>query len=325
MNIYVITNADGTLATITEWLEQTGDYTIIHCVSGHEAVQALRRAETGAGPEPDLILVDRTESLSAIELCHLIRVHQAYAEIPVVALLDRNESEQIDTLLYLLNLDVLVRPFHTAEFMLRVRSALRYRAEVVKRVQPVDELTEARKTSAPVQRVWNLSQDSVTGLPGMEHFQEALSVEWRRGLREDSALSVVRIVVDNFREYSEHYGTIKANALLREIAQIVKTELRRAGDVVALIAEGQIGAILPETDLLGVTVVCEIVRTAVSNLRIPNAVSLSAPHVTITLGAATVRCSQIGDCPDVIDSAGIALVEAIQDGGNRVKAINLGR
>ncbi|MBI3178529.1 MAG: GGDEF domain-containing protein, partial [Deltaproteobacteria bacterium] len=57
------------------------------------------------------------------------------------------------------------------------------------------------------------------------YFDEMLSMEWRRAIRIGAPLSLMMIDVDDFKAYNDHYGHAGGDAVLRNVAGVLREAL----------------------------------------------------------------------------------------------------
>jgi len=123
--------------------------------------------------------------------------------------------------------------------------------------------------------------DLLTGLYNHRHFHEVFEVEFSRTLRHSRRLSLLMIDIDRFGDYNQRFGHAAGDAVLKELAAIVKTTLRET-DVCARYAGDVIVAMLPETDSKEAMIAAERLREAVSS----HTFEQGQPF-TISIGVAT--------------------------------------
>ena len=161
--------------------------------------------------------------------------------------------------------------------------------------------------------------DGLTGLANRRQFDAALDHEWRRAIRNQTAISLLLLDADFFKSYNDRYGHLAGDEVLRNIASSVQLTLRRPGDTGARYGGEEFVAILSETDAAGAWHTAERVRSAVAALEIPHAGS-QAGCVTVSVGVATAY-PQLGQQAAVlVQEADEALYEAKRNGRNRVHA-----
>lgn len=125
------------------------------------------------------------------------------------------------------------------------------------------------------------STDSLTKLWNRRSFIDQLGIQLEMSLRTSRPLSVLMLDIDHFKPYNDNYGHLAGDAVLRQVAQILRDKARRS-DYVARIGGEEFGVISSETDTRGATRLGERFRAAID--------AASWPHrsVTVSIGATTV-------------------------------------
>ena len=160
--------------------------------------------------------------------------------------------------------------------------------------------------------------DGLTGLANRRHFDEIFEREWRRGLREQSSLSVVMIDIDYFKKYNDRYGHQAGDDCLRTVGQCLADTIKRPGDFIARYGGEEFVVILPSTELDSALSIAESMRGNISDLKLSHGDSLVAPVVTISAGVASAVPAKDGFSDRLIKMADDALYKAKDSGRNRV-------
>jgi diguanylate cyclase (GGDEF)-like protein len=160
--------------------------------------------------------------------------------------------------------------------------------------------------------------DGLTGLSNRLRFDQMLESEWARLKRSGGPLSVILLDVDHFKLFNDTYGHIAGDTCLKRIAQVLKEACCSATDFVARYGGEEFIVLLPETPADGALVVAEKIRTRIAHLAIAHATSHTAPHITASLGAVTVKCADLATSADAIALADEQLYRAKALGRNRV-------
>jgi diguanylate cyclase (GGDEF)-like protein len=144
--------------------------------------------------------------------------------------------------------------------------------------------------------------DGLTGIGNRRHFDAVLEREWRAAARDDLALALLMIDVDNFKAYNDHYGHQRGDDVLVSIARAAAASIVRPSDVVARYGGEEFGVILPATSVMSAVHVAERVRAAVA--------ALAVPHAGSPLGIASVSIGVAGLVPPSGESNAVPLVTA---------------
>jgi diguanylate cyclase (GGDEF)-like protein/PAS domain S-box-containing protein len=161
--------------------------------------------------------------------------------------------------------------------------------------------------------------DALTGLANRRQFDQCLTVEWRRGMRDRKPLSLLLIDADFFKEYNDAYGHLRGDDCLKQIAEAIQDVVLRPGDLVARFGGEEFAVILPNTSAPGAFQVALDICTMLGNRQIPHSGN-SAGIVTISAGSATLVPKLGQPAATLVDCADQALYRAKRSGRNRVCA-----
>ena len=163
----------------------------------------------------------------------------------------------------------------------------------------------------------HLSQhDELTKISNRRTFDEMLDTCYEQAKRDESALSILFIDVDHFKNYNDFYGHQKGDDVISSIAKSIKNAIRHM-DFVARYGGEEFVVLLPETDAHGAYAVASNIYKAIDRLEIPHAKSTVSSHVTISLGITVFRGEELSK-EDLLSIADQALYRAKQLGRNQI-------
>jgi len=274
------------------------DYDIITAITGASALQLANTA--------DLVLLDAgLPDMDGVTVCRTLKQDKDLADIPVVFITARSSSDDHIAGLAAGAVDYVTKPVNLDILKARVKIYVSLKNQR-------DALTKLA------------TQDGLTGVPNRRSFDAALKREWGRLARSGQPLSVIMLDVDHFKQFNDTYGHGEGDVCLKRVAKAIEAVAKRPADLAARYGGEEFVVLLPETDLDGLKITAEAIRTAVAALRIPHAKSSAADHVTISLGGAQGAPSDGGDPQLLIEAADKQLYAAKKDGRNRVKAVRMG-
>ncbi len=157
--------------------------------------------------------------------------------------------------------------------------------------------------------------DPLTGLHNRRSMLHSLDREWGRAKRNGKPLSVVIIDADHFKAYNDYYGHVAGDKCLLEVAEAIKVNTLRPGDMGFRYGGEEFFVLLPETDLPGAVHVAERIRQALEERNIPHEKS-SHGRMTISLGVATKTDQKSSE--EFIKSADSLLYKAKENNRNCV-------
>jgi diguanylate cyclase (GGDEF)-like protein len=166
--------------------------------------------------------------------------------------------------------------------------------------------------------------DALTRLPNRRALDTLLESEWRRGSRYGCPLSAIMVDVDHFKAYNDTYGHTCGDAVLRQVARVIRKLARRAGDIPARFGGEEFLVVHAHTPPEIAILLAERIREEVEGLGIAHAASPTAAVVTVSLGVATVLPAVAGNPKALVDAADQALYRAKKAGRNRVEVAEPG-
>ncbi len=154
-------------------------------------------------------------------------------------------------------------------------------------------------------------KDNLTGVFNQKHFYHRMNEEISRIHRYKGNLSLVMLDIDYFKEYNDKVGYVMANTIIKEIAQIIKENIRGV-DTLARYQGGCFILILPETDAANAHAVAEKARKVISEYPFPQSTKQPGGKVTISGGIAEFVKDM--DKSELINRAYQALLSAKESG-----------
>jgi len=168
------------------------------------------------------------------------------------------------------------------------------------------------------------TMDGLTGIANRRRFDEQLAQEWRRLGREGAPISLIMGDIDHFKLYNDTYGHQAGDDCLRTVAVAISETARRPADLAARYGGEEFAVILPNTDRDGALRVAREIREEVRRLALDHRSSPVGPHVTVSLGVATVIPTLKISPEQLLARADQALYQAKEQGRDRVVALENG-
>ena len=269
---------------------------------GDEALKLMRESA------PDLVLLDaEMPGMSGYEVCDAIRADATLADIPVIFVTGHGETDAEVLGLEAGAVDFITKPVNEALLLARVRTQLRLKSMS-------DELRSMATT------------DGLTGLANRRHFDELMRREWQRCARTGSSIALLMADIDHFKRYNDSYGHPGGDACLQAVAKTLTLVARRPADRVGRLGGEEFVVLLPDTDVAGGQEVAEHAVKLIQALALPHVASLTAEHVTISVGVAVCTGQDMArhDPQSLYSAADHALYAAKAQGRNRWAAEVMG-
>ncbi|MES2948972.1 MAG: diguanylate cyclase [Pseudomonadota bacterium] len=270
------------------------DCQVFMATSGAQALSICQ-----ANP-PDLVLLDVVmPGMDGFEVCAQLKASDATRNIPVIFVTAHTDAAQETHGLSVGAVDFISKPVNPAVVRARVKThlTLKFQSDLLRTL---------------------VFLDGLSGVFNRRYFDQQLGVEWARSSRNNSPLSVIMLDVDHFKLYNDRYGHQSGDDCLRQIAQTLKTCLKRPADLVARYGGEEFACILPDTAFDDALVIATEMEHRVRALKIPHEFSLFDGLVTASLGLATRTVDSIGDPLSLVGLADAQLYQAKQGGRGRV-------
>jgi len=156
--------------------------------------------------------------------------------------------------------------------------------------------------------------DGLTGLNNRQKMHTALESEFARRKRYKSPLSLALIDLDHFKQVNDTYGHQMGDAVLIELASIIK-RICRSNDTPSRYGGEEFVLILPETGVDGAFQIAERIRKEFSKLRFKK--DGEEFGVTLSCGVAGLNDKDISSPDQLIQFADQALYLAKEKGRDR--------
>jgi len=144
----------------------------------------------------------------------------------------------------------------------------------------------AMENAMHVQRIHELTiTDDCTTLYNVRHLNFVLDTEIYRSNRYDYEFSLIFMDLDHFKEVNDTYGHLRGSKLLREIAELLRANLRLV-DFAFRYGGDEFVVLLPQTGREGASIVARRIYQRLNEARFLTDESLSL-HVTASIGLAS--------------------------------------
>ncbi len=281
---------------------QTQDYQIKQADSGHAALECLQTWK------PDLVILDiNMPVLNGLETLKKIKNTDFFTAI--IFLTAESKTEQVIIGLDAGADDYMCKPFSPNELLARVRAQLRIK-DLTDQLQIANEKLQAL-----------VEIDDLTGLFNMRNIYSKLEYEIKRAQRFSRYVAVVMLDMDHFKNVNDTNDHLFGSFVLKEVGGIIKRSIRDT-DIGARYGGDEFIIILTETNLEGVNIFCERLRSSIENFEFNN--GENKMHLTSSIGFAISKPkSQFLDSRSLVKWADKALYESKANGRNQVSSYDL--
>ncbi|HEV8441179.1 MAG TPA: diguanylate cyclase [Methylomirabilota bacterium] len=157
--------------------------------------------------------------------------------------------------------------------------------------------------------------DPLTGLFNRRYMEETLEREVHRSRRNGKPMSLLMVDLDRFKQQNDAFGHDAGDALLRDLAALLQSNLRKE-DIACRYGGEEFVLVLPDASLENATRRAEQLRAAVKEMRVVRDGVALGP-ITISVGVAAFP-EQGPDGDTLLKAADAALYQAKNEGRDRV-------
>ena len=302
--ILVVDDHEDNIELLRARLEARG-YEVEGASDGQAALDAVYRAC------PDLILLDvMMPKMDGMEVVKRLKSDKKLPFIPVImqTALDSTENkvEGLDAGAD----DYITKPINFAELEARVNSLLR-----IKTLQS-DLAAREKELSELNNRLREISlTDGLTGVDNRRSLEERLGEMWQHSVRLHEPIALIICDIDKFKSVNDNYGHQAGDAVLKEFAQLLKSDAREI-DRVGRYGGEEFLLILSGTVLDAAVTFAERLREKVEHHTFTYAGGTLCR--TMSCGVAASPHPRVKDQEALLRAADDALYVAKETGRNRV-------
>ena len=249
--------------------------------------------------QPDLILLDIVmPDISGFDVLNQLKNNPKVDHIPVVFITGKHENEIEERGLRMGAIDFITKPFHSGIVQARVYNHL----QSVIQKKLLDHYAYI---------------DPLTSIPNRRQFNARLQQEYLHALESNQILTLAIVDVDNFKLYNDHYGHLKGDQVLKQVAKAVENQVKILGGFVARFGGEELVILMPNTNAIDASSRLEEIRQSVENLEIPHIKNIS-DYVTVSIGYSSANILQKGHANTIFEIADKYLYIAKSNGRNQV-------
>lgn len=162
-------------------------------------------------------------------------------------------------------------------------------------------------------------QDGLTGIANRRMFDTVMEREWGNAQRTGLPLSLLIMDIDYFKQFNDHYGHIKGDECLRQVAQTLSLAANRPRDFIARIGGEEFVWLLPETDAESARLVARKCLHLIRQQHILHEFSPASPLLSVSLGVGTTVAPLQATALEFIEQVDKLLYRAKHNGRMRAE------
>ncbi|NPA03786.1 MAG: GGDEF domain-containing protein [Epsilonproteobacteria bacterium] len=171
----------------------------------------------------------------------------------------------------------------------------------------------SKRFLSPVEETSNRSKlkyDKLTGAITKDSFNEIIGLKMIEAKHINAALSLIIFDIDHFKKINDTYGHLVGDAVLKELSELVRSNLRKSEYFVRWGGE-EFVILLPGTSLKGAQMVAEKLRRVIEAHEFP-----TVKKVTCSFGVTTLKSDDT--IKSFMQRADEALYQSKNNGRNQV-------
>jgi diguanylate cyclase (GGDEF)-like protein len=187
--------------------------------------------------------------------------------------------------------------------------------EITDLVETFNEFTQTIEIQK--QKLEKLSMsDGLTGIANRRALDIRLEHDIELSVRQRSTVTILLMDIDCFKLYNDNYGHLAGDQCLKDVANVVCDSLQRDTDFVGRYGGEEFVCVLPGTDTQGAAEVAVNIIEKMRHKALPHIYSDVADYVTMSIGIATSKPTEVLTPETIIKRADTALYVAKNSGKN---------
>jgi two-component system cell cycle response regulator len=291
-------------AITKKFLEKNG-YAVTWVLEGMPAIRVAKTQSV------DVVLLDRVlPDMDGSKICNWLKQDEETKGIPIIML--TSKATTADKVMGLDSGadDYLSKPYEDVELSARISAALRTKVLQDELKRKSDEIQNMLAKVAALSVT-----DALTGLYNRRYFEDILDSEFKKAVRYKMPLSCMMIDIDHFKAVNDTYGHAIGDVVLKEIAQILRVNIRGV-DTPCRWGGEEFIVLAPSTPKASLLKPAQKILASVSDHVFAG---MEGKKMTASIGIADMSAPEISTPGELVHAADMTMYEAKQGGRNRIE------
>ena len=202
-----------------------------------------------------------------------------------------------------------------------VNDALYYRYDNETLIEDLQRLLESvSKTNKALEKI--SVSDELTGVSNYRAFRVYLEDVWRQHQGTNMQVSLIKLSIDHFHEFNEHYGQEAGDLCLRRIAGMLSNLVLQPDQMIARLHGAEFAVLLPGMSGENARQVALEFMQNLAQQKIEHLKSATQPFVTVSVGLGSQAVRAESSARELLVRTDTALKLASQRGRNRLEVID---
>jgi len=201
-----------------------------------------------------------------------------------------------------------------------VNDALYYRYDNETLIEDLQRLLESvSRTNKALEKV--STSDELTGVSNYRAFRVHLEDVWRQYQGNNGQVSLIKLNIDHYHEFNEHYGQEAGDLHLCEIAGMLSNQISHQGHMVARLQGAEFAVLLPEMSCENARQIALDIMQALAQQKIEHLKSGTRPFLTMSIGLGSQAVAPGSSSRELLVRADTALKLARERGRDRLEIL----
>ena len=192
MSILIVDKNPSGLEKLERVIKKAGYLDVVSAMTLKDALQKVDKGDDVMTATGINLIIVNLSARDIQEECKRFRENSAFSEIPIIAITCTKEHLPLKVAIDSNITECVTDIENEAEIMMRIRSVLSLKYEIKRRKALERNLSEMARQLEHTNQMLQMisSQDGLTGVANRRYFDQFLSNEWRRAIRNGSSISV---------------------------------------------------------------------------------------------------------------------------------------
>ena len=201
-----------------------------------------------------------------------------------------------------------------------VNDALYYRYDNETLIEDLQRLLESvSKTNKALEKI--STSDELTGVSNYRAFRVHLEDIWRQYQGNNLQVSLIKLNIDNYHEFNEHYGQEAGDLYLRKIAGMLSDQISHQSQMVARLHGAEFAILLPGVSCESARQIALDVMQALAQRKIEHVKSRMQKFLTMSVGLGSQVVTAGSSSRELLVRADTAFKLAKERGHDRLEVL----
>lgn len=165
--------------------------------------------------------------------------------------------------------------------------------------------------------------DPLTKIYNRRFFDLIFSRELNRASREKNFFTFIMLDIDHFKQYNDTYGHGKGDEVLKEVASVLKSKLKRSSDFIFRLGGEEFGVMFIGVNAQKSETLAKNLLKSVEESHIVHEKNSASQYVTVSMGMVHLIPHEKTESLKVADIADKALYKAKENGRNQLAFVEM--